>query len=69
MNVAAGEDAPPFTLPDQDGKPWSLSEHRGTPVVLLLPPGMIDAGRGRLPQIGVAVRMPSCSAAAIMRSS
>lgn len=25
---------PPFTLPDQAGKPWSLSKHRGTPVVL-----------------------------------
>ncbi|MBA2578137.1 MAG: thioredoxin-dependent thiol peroxidase [Euzebyaceae bacterium] len=38
MPLKPGEDAPPFTLPDQDGKPWSLSEHRGTPVVLYFYP-------------------------------
>ena len=38
MNVAVGDTAPDFTLPDQHGRPWSLSEHRGTPVVLYFYP-------------------------------
>ena len=33
-----GEDAPDFTLPDQDGKAVSLSELRGTNVVLVFYP-------------------------------
>jgi peroxiredoxin Q/BCP len=32
--VAAGAEAPDFTLPDQEGKPVTLSELRGQPVVL-----------------------------------
>ena len=34
MKVSVGEQAPPFTLPDQEGDDWSLEAHRGTPVVL-----------------------------------
>lgn len=34
MKVSVGDPAPPFTLPDQDGTPWSLEDHRGAPVVL-----------------------------------
>jgi thioredoxin-dependent peroxiredoxin len=32
--VSEGQDAPDFTLPDQDGNPVRLSELRGQPVVL-----------------------------------
>jgi len=32
--VAAGDEAPDFELPDQDGEPVRLSELRGQPVVL-----------------------------------
>lgn len=35
---AAGEPAPPFTLPDQDGKPVSLSDFAGKWVVLYFYP-------------------------------
>lgn len=38
MKVSVGDTAPEFTLPDQDGKPWSLAEHRGKPVVLYFYP-------------------------------
>ena len=31
--------APDFTLPDADGNNWTLSEHKGKPVVLLFYPG------------------------------
>src|SRR5687767_11515165 len=34
-----GSDAPDFTLPDGQGKPWRLSEYRGKVVVLLFYPG------------------------------
>jgi peroxiredoxin Q/BCP len=34
MRVEVGDQAPDFNLVDQDGKPWSLAEHRGRPVVL-----------------------------------
>jgi peroxiredoxin Q/BCP len=34
MKVAVGDDAPDFTLTDQDGAEWSLAAHRGAPVVL-----------------------------------
>jgi cytochrome oxidase Cu insertion factor (SCO1/SenC/PrrC family) len=30
-----GKPAPDFTLPDQDGKPFTLSSLRGAPVVLI----------------------------------
>jgi peroxiredoxin Q/BCP len=36
--LPTGEDAPDFTLPDQDGKAVSLSELRGTNVVLVFYP-------------------------------
>lgn len=34
MRVEVGEEAPDFTLPDHDGNDWSVSAHRGRPVVL-----------------------------------
>jgi peroxiredoxin len=34
-----GSTAPEFTLPDGEGTPWSLSDHRGKVVVLLFYPG------------------------------
>ena len=36
--IEAGATAPDFTLPDQDGKDVSLSEFRGSPVVLYFYP-------------------------------
>jgi thioredoxin-dependent peroxiredoxin len=36
--IEAGEPAPDFTLPDQDGNPVTLSELRGRPVVLYFYP-------------------------------
>jgi peroxiredoxin Q/BCP len=36
--VAEGDQAPDFTLPDQDGNPVTLSELRGRPVVLYFYP-------------------------------
>jgi thioredoxin-dependent peroxiredoxin len=38
MKVAPGDPAPTFTLTTADGSPWSLEEHRGTPVVLYFYP-------------------------------
>lgn len=38
MKVAPGDVAPTFTLPDADGREWSLEAHRGTPVVLYFYP-------------------------------
>ena len=38
MRVEVGDEAPDFTLPDQDGNPWSLFGHRGSPVVLYFYP-------------------------------
>jgi len=38
MTLQAGEDAPDFTLPDQDGTPVSLATFRGAPVVLYFYP-------------------------------
>jgi peroxiredoxin Q/BCP len=37
MNI--GDTAPDFTLPDGNGNDWTLSEHRGTVVVLMFYPG------------------------------
>jgi thioredoxin-dependent peroxiredoxin len=34
----AGDSAPPFTLPDQDGAPVSLADYAGTPVVVYFYP-------------------------------
>ena len=36
--LAAGDKAPAFTLPDQDGKPVSLKDFAGQPVVLYFYP-------------------------------
>jgi peroxiredoxin Q/BCP len=36
--IEAGREAPDFTLPDQHGKPVTLSELRGQPVVLYFYP-------------------------------
>jgi peroxiredoxin Q/BCP len=36
--IEQGDQAPDFTLPDQDGKPLTLSELRGQPVVLYFYP-------------------------------
>jgi cytochrome oxidase Cu insertion factor (SCO1/SenC/PrrC family) len=33
--MALGQPAPAFTLPDQDGNPLSLADLRGAPVVLI----------------------------------
>lgn len=34
MKLAVGDEAPDFSLTDQDGTEWSLSGHRGQPVVI-----------------------------------
>ncbi len=34
MKVKVGDDAPQFSLVDQDGAQWSLADHRGNPVVV-----------------------------------
>jgi peroxiredoxin Q/BCP len=36
--IEAGQEAPDFTLPDQDGEPTTLSAYRGAPVVLYFYP-------------------------------
>jgi peroxiredoxin Q/BCP len=36
--IEAGQEAPDFTLPDQDGEPTTFSTHRGAPVVLYFYP-------------------------------
>jgi thioredoxin-dependent peroxiredoxin len=38
-HLEPGSFAPDFELPDQEGRPWRLSEHRGRVVVLLFYPG------------------------------
>lgn len=38
MRVQIGEEAPDFTLADQDGNDWQLSAQRGAPVVLYFYP-------------------------------
>ena len=38
-NLPLGAPAPDISLPDGDGKPWRLSDHRGKVVVLLFYPG------------------------------
>ncbi len=37
--MKTGADAPDFSLTDGDGNEWTLSDHRGTTVVLLFYPG------------------------------
>lgn len=36
--IEAGQVAPDFTIPDQDGEPVTLSELRGSPVVVYFYP-------------------------------
>jgi len=36
--IEAGEKAPDFSLPDQDGREVKLSDHRGQPVVVCFYP-------------------------------
>ena len=38
MSLSVGEQAPDFTLPDQDGREHTLSEYQGGPVVLYFYP-------------------------------
>jgi len=38
MTLQVGAVAPQFTLTDQRGEPWSLREHRGSPLVLYFYP-------------------------------
>jgi thioredoxin-dependent peroxiredoxin len=38
MNVAPGDTAPPFTLPDAQGATWALKDQKGKPVVLYFYP-------------------------------
>lgn len=38
-SIEVGDVAPDFELYTHDGEPWTLSEHRGQPVVLLFFPG------------------------------
>jgi peroxiredoxin len=35
MNIDIGDPAPPFELPDHEGRPWRLADHLGRPVVLI----------------------------------
>ena len=44
VNVKVGEEAPDFTLPDQDGKPVTLSSLRGKNVVLYFYPKDFSMG-------------------------
>jgi len=37
--MKVGDTAPDFTLPDGDGGNWTLSDHKGKPVVLMFYPG------------------------------
>ncbi len=39
MALQTGDAAPDFTLFTHDREPWTLADHRGTPVVLLFFPG------------------------------
>ena len=42
--LSAGDDAPDFTLPDADGKPVSLADHRGRKVVVYFYPAAMTSG-------------------------
>ena len=44
MKVEVGQRGPEFTLPTQNGEPWSLADHTGTPVVLYFYPKDDTAG-------------------------
>ena len=38
MSLSVGDTAPDFTLPDSDRQPFTLSEHRGSPVLVVFYP-------------------------------
>jgi peroxiredoxin Q/BCP len=42
--LAAGDPAPDFTLPDADGKPVSLADHRGRKVIVYFYPAALTKG-------------------------
>jgi peroxiredoxin Q/BCP len=42
--IETGQQAPDFSLPDQDGNPVALTDFRGKPVVLYLYPKADHAG-------------------------
>lgn len=42
--LTAGQQAPAFTLPDADGKPVSLADHRGQKVILYFYPAAMTPG-------------------------
>ncbi len=44
VDLTVGETAPDFTLPDQDGRPFTLSGHRGKVVVLYFYPKDFTSG-------------------------
>ncbi|SFK97134.1 thioredoxin-dependent thiol peroxidase [Geodermatophilus ruber] len=44
VRLAPGDPAPEFTLPDADGKPVSLSEHRGRRVIVYCYPAAMTPG-------------------------
>jgi thioredoxin-dependent peroxiredoxin len=44
QRLAEGDPAPEFTLPDQDGKPVSLSSYRGQQVIVYFYPAAMTAG-------------------------
>jgi peroxiredoxin len=58
--VAIGEEAPDFTLPDQNRNPWKLSDHRGKKIALVFFPfaftsvceGEMCALRDDIPKFG-----------------
>ncbi len=45
--VETGQDAPDFTLPDQNRNPWKLSDYRGKKVVLVFFPFAFSAVCGK----------------------
>jgi peroxiredoxin Q/BCP len=44
VRLAPGDAAPPFTLPDADGRPVSLADHRGRRVVVYCYPAALTPG-------------------------
>ena len=44
IQLSPGDPAPPFTLPDATGKPVSLADHRGSPVILYAYPAAATPG-------------------------
>ena len=44
VRLAPGDQAPPFTLPDADGRPVSLADHQGRRVVVYCYPAALTPG-------------------------